>query len=252
MPTNAVAENIFGTIGTICWSGQLVPQVWKSWREQSTEGLSHWMVLLWGISAAFLGVYAIVQNLNIPLIVQPQLFGFLCFLSWGQCQYYGQHRSKRVASMITISVMLLVGGFEVGMVFAITQEFNRGNLGPVRAFGILSTVILAVALLPQYWEILRRREVVGISLVFMTIDALGGVFSDLSLVFKTKFDILAEWHTVLDVVILIAAIVLNPRAKKRRSREAELREIGGDTHVNGDVSGVALRGTISSTPLPSR
>lgn len=40
--------------------------------------------LLWGISAVFLGVYVVVQNLNIPLILQPQLFGTLCLISWGQ------------------------------------------------------------------------------------------------------------------------------------------------------------------------
>lgn len=31
-----------------------------------------------------MGVYAIVQNINIPLIVQPQLFGALAFLSFAQ------------------------------------------------------------------------------------------------------------------------------------------------------------------------
>lgn len=31
----------------------------------------------------------------------------------------------------------------------------------------------------------------GISVLFMTIDLLGGVFSDLSLAFKTKFDVIA-------------------------------------------------------------
>ena len=44
---------------------------------------------------------------------------------------------------------------------------------------------------PQYYEIYRRREVVGISLLFMFIDMMGGVFSTLSLVFKTEFDVIA-------------------------------------------------------------
>ena len=39
---------------------------------------------LWGASAVFQGVYALLQRLNMPLIVQPHLFGFLCFVSWGQ------------------------------------------------------------------------------------------------------------------------------------------------------------------------
>lgn len=66
MPTNAVAENVLGTFGeysqlpvlindvdsmrsqsastgAVCWMIQLVPQVWKSWREKSTEGLSAYL-----------------------------------------------------------------------------------------------------------------------------------------------------------------------------------------------------------------
>ena len=44
---------------------------------------------------------------------------------------------------------------------------------------------------PQYYEIYKYREVIGISIPFMVIDLLGGVFSDLSLVFKPKFDVIA-------------------------------------------------------------
>jgi hypothetical protein len=40
--------------------------------------------LIWGFASLFLGVYAILQDLNIPLMVQPQLFGFLAFVCWGQ------------------------------------------------------------------------------------------------------------------------------------------------------------------------
>jgi len=42
---------------------------------------------LWGIVALPLGVYVIVRDLNIPLIVQPQLFGLFLLLSWGQYVY---------------------------------------------------------------------------------------------------------------------------------------------------------------------
>ena len=47
-------------------------------------GLTSSVSFLWGVSGPFLGVYAIVQNLNIPLILQPQIFAFLCAVSWAQ------------------------------------------------------------------------------------------------------------------------------------------------------------------------
>ena len=85
---------------------------------------------------------------------------------------------------------------------------------PVQFFGIFSSVLIAIALLqaalspclfprtdylvnrirtyrPQYWEIYKYKEVIGISTLFMLVDMLGGVFSDLSLAFKEKFDVVA-------------------------------------------------------------
>jgi hypothetical protein len=53
---------------------------------------------------------------------------------------------------------------------------------------------------PQYYEIHKYRAVLGISLTFMAIDLLGGVFSLLSLVFKRQFDILAAVAYSLVVV----------------------------------------------------
>jgi len=53
---------------------------------------------------------------------------------------------------------------------------------------------------PQFYEIYKHRAVLGISLLFMAIDLLGGVFSILSLVFKRKVDVLAAVAYSLVVV----------------------------------------------------
>ncbi|KAI0654042.1 PQ loop repeat-domain-containing protein, partial [Cubamyces menziesii] len=220
MPANAAAENALGTIGTVCWTIQLVPQIWKSWRTKSTEGLSEWLVLLWGVSGVTLGVYAIVQDLNIPLILQPQLFSALSYVCWAQCQYYGRKRSKLASVAMYATVTLVSAGFEVGMIYAVRPAYNSGNMRPVQFFGIFSSVLIAIALLPQYWEIYKYKEVIGISTLFMLVDMLGGVFSDLSLAFKEKFDVVAgvtySLVVVMDAVVLICALILNPLAKRRR------------------------------------
>ncbi|KAJ7730016.1 hypothetical protein DFH07DRAFT_849448 [Mycena maculata] len=224
MPSIPAAENALGTIGTVCWMIQIIPQLWKSWHEKSTDGLSHWLVLLWGISAGFLGAYTIVLDLNIPLILQPQLFGVLSLISWGQCQYYGERRSGRTATAMAVGAMLLVGGFEAGMVFALRSAYNartEAGLHGVQFLGIFSSVLISLALLPQYLEIWRLREVVGLSVLFMAVDMLGGVFSDLSLAFKGgEFNVIAAvTYTLvvgLDGIVILAALILNPRAEKRR------------------------------------
>ncbi|KAJ6579564.1 hypothetical protein DFH09DRAFT_1246111 [Mycena vulgaris] len=225
MPTNRVAENVFGTLGTICWTAQLVPQVWKSYREKSTKGLSEWLVLCWGISGPFFGVYAVIQNLNIPLIVQPQLFGLLCLISWGQCQYYGSARPKYVSFIMAVAAIAVLGGFQAGMVFAIRPSLNSRA---IQFFGIFSS----------YYEIYQRREVVGLSIAFMTVDFFGGVFSDLSLAFKPKFDTIAaitySLVVVMDGVVILAAIILNPRARRRRL-EAQDRVAEDNTDRGSEI-----------------
>ncbi|KAF9005988.1 PQ-loop-domain-containing protein [Cyathus striatus] len=234
--SNNVAEQVFGTIGTICWTAQMLPQVWKSWREKSTDGLSQWLVLLWGIASVFQGVYAIVQNINIPLIVQPQLFGFLTLLSWGQCQYYGVKRSLMVTFIMTVSVIAVCGGLEAGLIFAVRPSHDLGNKTATNVFGILASVLISIALFPQYYEIYKYKEVIGLSLVFITVDLLGGVFNDLSLIFKEELDVIAlicyTLVIVLDGVIIIAALILNPRARKRREQETVQATLETSTFTN--------------------
>ncbi|KAJ6615545.1 PQ loop repeat-domain-containing protein [Mycena sp. CBHHK59/15] len=208
MPVNRVAENVLGTLGTVCWTAQLAPQVWKSYREKSTKGLSEWLVLCWGVSGGFFGVYAIIQNLNIPLIIQPQLFGLLCLISWGQCQYYDSTRLKYLSFIIASGFIAIIIGFEAGMVFAVRPSFEEGNNRAIQFFGIFSSVLLVFGLVTQYYEIYQRREVVGLSIMFMIVDFLRGVFSDLSLAFKPKFDAIAA--ITYSLVVVMDGVVYLP------------------------------------------
>ncbi|CAK5267864.1 unnamed protein product [Mycena citricolor] len=241
--------------GTVCWTAQILPQVWKSWREKSTDGLSHWLVsvharcplflilrgyrLLWGAASPFLGAYGLIQNLNIPLILQPQLFGFLSFVSWGQVRVPLLWREKVRQDILCISSAshALVRRIRsccrlhspADIPRAPAKRCSPGVEAGVRFLGICSSVIIAGALIPQYVVIYRMQEVVGISMVFMAVDMLGGVFSDLSLVFKGGFDVVAgitySVVVVMDGLVIVAALILNPRAAKRRSREKEMQSL---------------------------
>ncbi|KAF8347757.1 hypothetical protein F5887DRAFT_881164 [Amanita rubescens] len=252
MPENRIAENVFGTLGTTCWTIQLIPQIVKSWRQGSTQGLSHWLVLIWGVSQACLGSYAITENLNIPLILQPQLFSFFSLVSWGQCMYYGKGHSGFMAISLALAAMTFTGVCQVGLVYAIKPSYEKGETRGTLVVGILSSVFIAVALIPQYWEIYKRREVIGISLLFMFVDMAGGVFSDISLIFKQNFNVVAAMTytlvVVMDAIILLAALLLNPRAARRRKAEAEGRalEENNDTKSNSEITSSATETLVDS------
>lgn len=114
-----------------------------------------------------------------------------------QCLYYDKGKSKKAAFLIASSVMVLVGALEVAMVFAIRPSMNQRA---ITFFGVFASVLISVGLFPQYWEIFKRREVIGISIPFMIIDILGGLFSDLSLVFREEFDVIAAVAYTLVIV----------------------------------------------------
>jgi len=56
------------------------------------------------------------------------------------------------------------------------------------------------------YEIYRHKEVIGISITFMTVDLLRAVFSNLSLAFKDEFDIIASISYSL--VVISASFIL--------------------------------------------
>ncbi|TFK26255.1 hypothetical protein FA15DRAFT_667752 [Coprinopsis marcescibilis] len=237
---NAIAENVFGILGMACWAAQLIPQIWKSWRSKSTTGLSEWLMLLWGTASVFLGVYIVSQRINIPLMMQPQLFSFLAFVSWGQCQYYGRGRSCKVSALLTVGLLVFFGVLEYLLVFAMDSiENDRSKSIATKFFGILAIVIDASALFPQYWEIYKIKAVIGISLTSITVDILGGVFSNLSLVFREDIDVIAavQYSSVIffDSMIVLAAIgfkVKHLMSKRKRAGDAsELQEFEALPHL---------------------
>ncbi|KAH9166035.1 hypothetical protein EDB89DRAFT_2006560 [Lactarius sanguifluus] len=215
MPVNPVAENIFGTMGAILWSVQLIPQLVKSWRAKSTKGLSPLLPLIWSMAALPLGIYVIVQDLNVPLIVQPQLFALFTLLSWTQCMYYGRAAHSRAwCATVLAGTLVLYAALEAGMVFALRVPLVQAR--HVRGQGrcaLLWDLELGLDLprrphttlprSPQYYEIYKHGAVIGISLTFMAVDLLGGIASILSLAFKSHFDTTAAIAYALVVVRLV-------------------------------------------------
>jgi len=74
---------------------------------------------------------------------------------------------------------------------------------------------------PQFYEIWRLGEVPGVTTLFMVIDGLGGLCSALSLAFKESIDpLLAGLVQVLDALVILLKLILNPLAARRRAQAA--------------------------------
>jgi hypothetical protein len=75
---------------------QLLPQIFINYRRHNTEGLQGSMMLLWASAGVPLGVYNIVEELNVALRVQAQILTLLSLVTWAQCLYYGKVGSQTI------------------------------------------------------------------------------------------------------------------------------------------------------------
>ncbi|KAI0469859.1 PQ loop repeat protein-like protein [Xylariaceae sp. FL0804] len=188
-----LSASILGLIGTVFWCIQLLPQIWQNWRTKSTEGLPSTMMLLWGLCSLPFGVYAITQNFNIPLWVQPQFFCLFCISSWGQTMHYGKRWSTAKTFVVCLSILVSVAGLEVLLVLVLRGPYKHGEQWAtcvLTFLGIVACIMLIAGYVPIPSELMKRRgRIVGISLAFLTIDWCGAFFSLMSLVAQNTFDI---------------------------------------------------------------
>lgn len=184
---SAVAENVLGTIGTVCWCIQLVPQIIRNYRKKECEGLPPMMMLLWAASGVPFSIYFIGTKGSVPLQVQPQLFTFFCVVSWLQTLYYPPMQlSKRNIIAQCVSFVVIAAALEVGLILWLRPVYSHGTHWPLLVVGIVASVLLALGLVPPYFELAKRQgRVIGINFVFLTMDSLGAFFSLLSIVFGT-------------------------------------------------------------------
>lgn len=180
----SVAENVLATIGTVFWCIQLVPQIIRNWRVKDCTGLPPLMLFLWTALGVPFAIYFFGTDGSIPLRIQPELFTFFCWVGWVQLLWYPpvlMPRRKLVA--LTGSFVLVAIGMEIGFILWLRPVYRNGTEWPMLIFGILALVLLAVGLIPPYFELAKRRgRVVGINFVFLAMDSLGALFSMLSII----------------------------------------------------------------------
>ncbi|CAN8100687.1 unnamed protein product [Discula destructiva] len=185
------AATVLGTIGTVLWCVQLVPQIWTNWRTKTTDGMPASMMFLWALCGVPFGVYAIVQKFNVPIQVQPQVFMCLCIVSWAQSLIYFHKWVVWKAATLAAATLIVFGGVEAALILTIQPLYHVGNETPVLVVGIIAAILLAAGLLPPYGEIWKRKgRVIGINWIFLTMDWNGAFFSLMALVAQNTFDVL--------------------------------------------------------------
>lgn len=250
------AETVLAIIGAVLWAILPIPQIVKSFRLKSTAGLSPLLMLIWAIGGLFISVYAIVRSLSLALIIEPHVFGIFAAVSWCQCLYYDSGLSLRASFGACGAFLGLWAFIEVTSIFALKYAQEHSTELPVLMYGYASSVLTIVGLIPQYVEIYRLKQVVGISFVFLWVGIMGGFFMFASLCCREKLDYAAAAvylsTSMLNFIIWVLALILNPRAKRQgislsqlpRGKGAGANAAGADPIGAGQIDMEAIVGTL--------
>ncbi|KAF2807311.1 uncharacterized protein BDZ99DRAFT_573168 [Mytilinidion resinicola] len=209
----------------------LVPQIWRNWRTKKTDGLPGLMVMMWASASVPFGVYAIVQNFNIPLQIQPQCFGFLSLVCWGQTLVY--HSGWRVwTTTLTVGVLAIIfGGLEALFICVLRGPYARGVAWPLTLMAIIASIILALGLIPPYFELAKRKgRVIGIDFIFLTVDWSGAFFSLMALVAQNTFDYLGGTLYIICLLLELGIFVSQLSWLYRTRRIRRLAKKAGKTY----------------------
>ncbi|KAK4448634.1 PQ loop repeat protein [Podospora aff. communis PSN243] len=251
------AANVLGTLGAVCWSIQLIPQIIVNYRRHHATGLQPSMMMLWAWAGVPLGVYNIVSEFNIALRIQPQILTALSLITWIQCYYYQKvfspfsHPTKPKSTLILTPILLLMTAIQTSFIISLRILVSRGTHWTMTLMAVLSALLLALGVLRHYWDIYTHRTVRGISFLFVGIDAAGDVFSLASLFFQRKpLDVLGVVIYGTELVLWLGVFAAGgwynfvPWVKGKLGN-------GGDESRGGEEegrrTGVALREMPSST-----
>lgn len=109
---------------------------------------------------------------------------FFCGISFIQACYYPpvQLPVRKIVAVIVLFALIWVGS-EVGFILWLRPVYRHGTHWPALIFGIIASVLLALGLLPPYFELAKRQgRVVGINFVFLFVDSLGAWLSIISVI----------------------------------------------------------------------
>ncbi|KAF1816318.1 hypothetical protein P152DRAFT_119240 [Eremomyces bilateralis CBS 781.70] len=253
------AANVLGTMGAVCWSIQLIPQIIINYRRHHAIGLQPSMMMLWAWAGVPLGVYNIVEEFNIALRIQPQLLTCLSLITWIQCYYYNKHWSIVKTLYVVVPIAVLMAGLQVALIVALRIARDRHIQWPMTLMAVLSAVLLAAGVLRHYVDIVKHKTVRGISFLFVALDAAGDLFSLISVLFQTSVDVLglviygSELILWLGVFAAGGYLNLRPWLKKKYGKESKTAEREGIGAVDGNPSDDAqeANNSVALHDLPS-
>lgn len=197
---NSIASFVFGVLSIIFYSVVYYPQFYVIYKTKKTDGISIWMLLVWG-QADFLSlVGVIVLNLELSLIIIGWYHAFIGFLMTLYTLYY--EKGDKVKKYIAVG---LYYGINISVSLYLTIVFLY-NYEAGTVLGWASSIFYVIGRLPQLYLNYRRKTTEGLSMLMYVFTILGNTFYLLSvLAFSLEPDYI---YTNLPWIFMIVITVL--------------------------------------------
>jgi hypothetical protein len=92
----------------------------------------------------------------------------LSLVSWAQCLHYASNYRAWTAALIAAATGLVCAGVETALILTLQPIYRRGIEWPMLVIGIVASILLAVGLIPPYFEIFKRKgQVIGIGMTHL-------------------------------------------------------------------------------------
>jgi hypothetical protein len=157
--------------------------------------------------------------------------------------------------MVVVPVACVMGGVEAGLIVGVSIAKEKDITWPAILMAVASATLLAAGVLRHYLDVYIHGTVRGISFIFVGIDALGDVFSLVSVVFQPTLDVLGMVIYGTELVLWIGIFICGAHYNlvpwlKRVGAEGEA-VVSTDRRQEGTsvTSGIALDQLPSSTSV---
>lgn len=157
-----------------------------------------------------------------------------------------------------------MGAVQAGLIVAVRYAKQRHTEWPAIVMAIASAALLAAGVLRHYVDVYTHRTVRGISFIFVGIDALGDVFSLVSVIFQPTLDILGMVIYGTELLLWIGIFMCGAYYNLIPWMKRERVEVDGEATASEDTaaasnltgqgravvaSGIALHDLPSSTSV---
>ncbi len=164
---NSIASFVFGILSIIFYSVVYYPQFYLIYKTKKTDGISIWMLLVWGQADFMSLVGTVVLNLELSLIIIGWYHAVVGLLMTLYTLYYD--KGNKLVKYISVIVYYIINvSVCVYLTSTMLYNFEAGT-----TIGWISSVLYIVGRFPQLHLNYRRKTTEGLSILMYVFTILG-------------------------------------------------------------------------------